>query len=61
MYELRQGTARLIAALYARIDDPEAIRRIASATDYIPAQLKEDIQALQDFYTQATQNGPESE
>lgn len=54
MYELRQGTARLIAALYSRKLDAGAIRKIAEATNYIPEQLQEDIAALHDFFLQAT-------
>lgn len=53
MYELKQGTGRLITALYSRKEDPTAIQRIAAATNYLPQQLREDIQALYDFYLQA--------
>lgn len=53
MYELKQGTGRLITALYSRKEDPTAIQRIAAATNYLPQQLEEDIQALYDFYLQA--------
>lgn len=49
MYELKQGTVRLVSALYRRIEDPAALQRIAAATDYLPQQLKEDIQALHDY------------
>ncbi len=53
MYELRQGTARIVTALHNRKEDPVAIQRIAQALDYIPQQLQEDIQALYDFFLQA--------
>jgi len=53
MYELRNGTARLINALDAIKEDSGAIEQIAQATNYLPQQLKEDIQALYDFYIQA--------
>lgn len=56
MYELRNGTARLINALDAIKEDSGAIERIAQATNYLPQQLKEDIQALYDFYLQAKEN-----
>ena len=53
MYELKQGTARLINALEQRKDNQAAIKRIAADLDYLPAQLREDIQALYDYYRQA--------
>lgn len=56
MYELKQGAARLATALYNRLDDPAALQRIAAALDYVPGQLKEDIQALFDFWEQAAES-----
>lgn len=56
MYELRNGTARLVNALNAIKEDNVAIARIAQATNYLPQQLKEDIQALYNFYLQAKEN-----
>ena len=56
MYELRQGTERIVTALYNRKEDTEAIRRIAGATNYLPRQLQEDIQALYDFFLQARED-----
>ena len=49
MYELKQGTYRIVNALYSRLDDPIAIQKISAATNYMPCQLQEDIQALHDF------------
>lgn len=49
MYELKQGSKRIVNALYDRIEDNEAIKRLALITNYLPSQLREDIQALYDF------------
>lgn len=59
MYELKNGSARLIYALNAIKEDSGAIAQIAQATNYLPQQLKEDIQALHDFYSQAEQEEQE--
>lgn len=59
MYELRQGTERIVTALYQRIEDPVAIQRIAAATNYMPRQLQEDIQALYDFVEAAREKDRE--
>ena len=59
MYELKQGTARIVAALYSRKEDPVAIQRIAQATNYLPQQLREDIQALYDFFQAGADNSRE--
>ena len=56
MYELRNGTARLVNALDNIKEDKEAIELIARATNYLPQQLQEDIQALYDFYLQAKED-----
>lgn len=53
MCELRQGIARIIFALYRRKKDHVAIQRIAQATNYLPQQLQEDIQAPYDFFLRA--------
>ena len=53
VYELKQGTARIVSALYNRKDNPAAIQRLAAALDYLPEQLEEDIRALNDFYQQS--------
>lgn len=50
MYELKQGTARLVSALYNRKDDAPTIQRLAVLLDYLPEQLEEDITALSAFY-----------
>lgn len=55
MYELKQGSARLVNALWNRAQDPEAIRKLAEVLYYVPEQLQEDIKALSDFYDQAEQ------
>lgn len=49
MYELKQGSKRIVNALYDRKEDIEAIERLAKITNYLPNQLQEDIQALYDF------------
>lgn len=60
MYELKNGTARLVNALLSIKGDRTAIAKIAQATNYLPQQLQEDIQALYDYYTQTkADNGEE--
>lgn len=49
MYERTGGTKRLASALYAVKDDNQAITIIAEALRYLPQQLKEDIQAINDY------------
>ena len=49
MYELKQGTQRLTTALYSIKDEDRSIERLAVLLNYIPSQLREDIQALNDF------------
>lgn len=49
MYELINGSKRLVNALYNRKDNRKIIERLAHELDYIPAQLAEDITALNDF------------
>lgn len=53
MYELNQGTNRIVSALYNRIGDDAAISQIANVTNYLPDQLREDVQALHDTHTAA--------
>lgn len=50
MYELKQGSKRIVNALYDRKEDNEVIGRLAAITNYLPSQLREDIQALYDFF-----------
>jgi len=49
MYEKRQGTLRLVNALNSVGEDDTRLNFIASATNYYPEQLKEDIKALYDY------------
>jgi hypothetical protein len=49
MYELRRGSARLVSALFNVQNDDYTINRLANYLNYIPQQLREDIQALSDF------------
>lgn len=49
MYELRQGTERIITALYSIKNNDEDIKKLSVILNYIPEQLTEDIQALNDF------------
>lgn len=53
MYEKKNGSARLVAALERAAEDEAALRRMAAALNYLPEQLKEDIQALRDFKSEA--------
>lgn len=45
MYELENGSKRLVTALKAVQGDDYIIRRIADHLQYRPEQLKEDIEA----------------
>lgn len=49
MYEKRQGTLRLVNALNNISEDEAKLNFIASATNYLQEQLKEDIKALYDY------------
>lgn len=49
MYEKRQGTLRLVNALNNINEDEARLNFIASATNYLQEQLKEDIKALYDY------------
>ena len=49
MYELKQGTERIITALYSIKNNAEDIKKLSVILNYIPEQLTEDIQALNDF------------
>lgn len=49
MYERENGSKRIIKALYDRKENESVIKSIAYALDYLPEQLKEDIQALYDI------------
>ena len=60
MYELKQGTARLISALYRRREDKFDLAYLACALNYIPEQLKEDIEALHDYFEQQESEDSES-
>ena len=48
MYELKNGSARLVAALAAHRDDPVAVQYLAKALNYQTDQLRQDIDALVD-------------
>ena len=54
MYELKQGTERLVNAICNIKDDLRNIEKLAVILNYIPEQLKEDIQALDDFIKSST-------
>ena len=53
MYELVNGSARLVGALERMKEDPERINQLASVLYYEPSQLVQDIQALEDYYSQS--------
>lgn len=61
MYELRNGTSRLVRALMVAKYDPTALQMIAKVTNYLPDQLEQDIQALSDFVDMANDKDNESE
>lgn len=50
MYEIKNGSARLVSALYRRKEDESFINQIAELLNYMPEQLKQDIDALHDYY-----------
>ena len=50
MYELINGSARLVSALEGIKDDPGRMRRLANILYYCEEQLGQDIAALADFY-----------
>lgn len=54
MYELKQGTVRFINAINNIKDDARSIEKLAVILNYIPEQLVEDIQALNDFVKSTT-------
>ena len=56
MYELRQGTERLINAIYSIKDNTDDIKKLSAILNYIPEQLLEDIQALNDFIKTCNNN-----
>ena len=53
MYELRGGTKRLARVLEQYAEDPGTIASLAKILNYNKGQLKQDIQALGDYITQA--------
>ena len=50
MYELNQGSARLISVLSRYKEDPNTVKRLAYLLNYDYEQLGEDLKALCDFY-----------
>lgn len=48
MYELYNGSTRLVSVLQERKDDSLTIKYIAHVLNYSPEQLVQDIQALSD-------------
>ena len=46
MKEGRTGAARLVSALHRYSEDAAALQRLAEILNYIPSQLKEDIESL---------------
>ena len=53
MYELQNGSSRLVHALDRLSDDPERMVALAGILFYCNDQLKEDIRALVDYYETA--------
>ena len=56
MYELKQGSARLVYALESVSEDEAKIKALAHYLNYCEDQLEQDIQALIDYYEQAKEN-----
>ena len=52
MYELENGSKRLAGAIERRAEDEDFIRKLSDLLNYLPDQLKEDIQALNDKVNQ---------
>lgn len=48
MYEKEQGANRLMVTLYHLKDDSAAMKQLAGTLNYVPEQLRQDIQALHD-------------
>lgn len=60
MKENEVNVKRIVRALRNRTEDKAALQRIAIALDYLPEQLKQDIQALDEFITQHEEQEDES-
>ena len=56
MYELIHGSARLTSALENAAAEPAKVEALARLLNYIPDQLREDIQALSDFRQKAEED-----
>lgn len=52
MKEPKHGAKRLLRALRDRMENPQTLFRIAAALDYMPEQLRQDIEALDDLMQQ---------
>ena len=52
MYELINGSARLVYAMERMKEDPVRMKRLANILYYCEDQLGQDIQALADFFEQ---------
>lgn len=50
MYELKNGTERLVNALSQILDDDYRLKAISEALAYYKPQLIDDIHALRDYY-----------
>lgn len=58
MYELKGGTARLVAALSHARNDQERIKRLSDLLNYLPDQLQQDIDAANDFFDTFRDDNP---
>lgn len=61
MYELKNGSARLVYTLARHKEDPVALQYLAHALNYDQVQLQQDIQALMDFYQQSENRQQEND
>ena len=52
MYELINGSTRLVYAMECMKEDPARMKRLANILYYCEDQLGQDIQALADFFEQ---------
>ncbi len=53
MYELYNGSERLMGAIENRVSDPVFLHQLAELLYYEPEQLAQDVQALRDRLDQS--------
>ena len=50
MYELTNGTARLVFAIKTAAANPSSLAQLANVLHYLPDQLQEDAKAAVDYF-----------